>query len=75
MEENNGVKETNGDGDEANKEEKKENGDEKDNEKGQEDEKENEKEETEKEDVKMDDGNYLEKILTKNIQSDFLLRL
>merc|ERR1712223_1976261 len=56
MEENNGVKETNGDGDEAIKEEKEENGDEKDNEKGQEDEKEKEKEETEKEDVKMDDG-------------------
>merc|ERR1712156_891283 len=46
MEENNGVKETNGDGDEANKEDKEENGDEKDNEKGHEDEKEKEKEET-----------------------------
>merc|ERR1719189_3127904 len=56
MEENNGVKETNGDGDEAIKEEKEENGDEKDNEKGQEDEKEKEKETEEKEDVKMDDG-------------------
>merc|ERR1719189_1454550 len=50
MEENNGVKETNGD--EAIKEEKDENGEEKDNEKLEEKEKETE----EKEDVKMDDG-------------------
>merc|ERR1719189_2037003 len=50
MEENNGVKETNGD--EAIKEEKDENGEEKDNEKLEEE----KEKETEKEDVKMDDG-------------------